>query len=818
MYSSETPVEPATNSGPTEAALNLLRQEWRDGCNGRWMDRIQRTITSLESHAPATQTVDVIREINQELDSYKSLDSVGRREALKTAAERLKAIAPQLRAEHRPHGPIGLNPAALRASRGPRSQQRTVARRPDDAVTTLPSVGPSIAARLAQLGISTINDLLRHTPRSYIDFSDPQPIGQAGRLMSESPITIAGKVTEIKTVPGQRSRRIEVRIADGTGWAKLTWFNPYIARQMKIGDEIVVHGQIDPFRGTLSFTGPEWEQRDSDVLSRTRLIPVYPLTQGIGQKQMRRMTRSAIDQTRDTLTDPVPPAVLHDNNLIGLPHAIAQCHFPATREWLADAKRRLSFDEMFFLQVGLAQRKRETAQLVGNDLSAGRSVVQTFINALPFPLTTAQKRAIREVSQDLGRTAVMQRLVQGDVGSGKTVVAAAAALQAIEAGFQVAVMAPTEILARQLDTTLTQLLTQIDGVSVAIQLLTGSTRKRDRREILERLAGGEINILVGTHALIQEGVVFDRLGLTIVDEQHRFGVRQRGELPSKASVGPAHILTMSATPIPRSLNMVLLGDIDVSVIDEMPPGREPIATHRFVGEQRERAYSLVRREVAASRQVFVICPLVEDSQASEMKSVVTETERLQREVFPDLRVGMLHGRMSGVEKGRIMTSFKAHEFDILVATSVIEVGIDVPNATIMMVEGADRFGLAQLHQFRGRVGRGSGQSYCLLLADDATPMGEERLRMMESTTDGFVLAEADLRMRGAGDFLGTRQSGLPELTLLRTGFDTRTLDQARKAAASLVDLDPELVRAENLALKRQISLFWSSSAPSMAGA
>jgi ATP-dependent DNA helicase RecG len=379
-------------------------------------------------------------------------------------------------------------------------------------------------------------------------------------------------------------------------------------------------------------------------------------------------------------------------------------------------------------------------------------------------------------------------------------------------------MAPTEILAAQLHDTLGRLYSGLGETAPHVELLTGSTKKRERTQLLDSLASGEVDILVGTHAVIQAGVLFDRLGLTIIDEQHRFGVRQRGELPSKANVGPAHVLTMSATPIPRSLNLVLLGDIDVSVIDEMPPGREPVATRRYFGDERAAAYELLRDEVKVGRQAFVICPLVEDSELSEMRSAVAERERLQRDVFPEFTLGLLHGRMSGAEKDRVMSAFKSGEFEILVATSVIEVGIDVPNATVMMIEGAERFGLAQLHQFRGRVGRGGGASWCLLLADDSSPMAEERLKMMESTSDGFVLAEADLRMRGPGDFLGTRQSGLPELTMLRSSFDSRILEQARSAAMELLDQDPELLRAEHLPLRNKVLSVWSTAQTELAGA
>jgi ATP-dependent DNA helicase RecG len=810
--------QPDTDQSPVEQALDLMRSEWRNGATGRYIGRVQAAITRLETLAPAQQTVDALRSIGRELQTYQSSTTDARRDQLKRTADRLKAIAPQLRQNEPPFGPIGKSPLALRTPKRAR-RSAPIIRRPDEPVTELAGVGSAVANRLAQLKILTIEDLLRHTPRHHIDFSRPQPIGQVGRMFGDdNNVTLAGRITELTTIPGKQRNRVEARITDGTGWARITWFNPYVARQLSVGDEIVIHGAIDPFRGGLALTGPEWEKRDSPALARSRLIPVYALTQGLGQKQLRRWTRQALDETKHTLADPIPAPLRTEFELIDLPYALEQRHYPADRTLLAEAMRRLAFDDLFFLQIGLIQRKRANEILRGNSLAAGTGSIAGFVAGLPFELTNAQRKALRDVSRDLSGARVMQRLVQGDVGSGKTVVAAAAALQATRSGFQTAVMAPTEILAQQLGSTFASLYEGLGKDAPRIELLTGSTRARARREMLAQLVAGEIDVLVGTHAVIQEGVVFDRLGLTIVDEQHRFGVRQRGELPSRGAVGPAHVLTMSATPIPRSLNLVLLGDVDVSVIDEMPPGREPVITRRYFGEQRAVAYDLLRSEIARGRQAFIICPLVEESEQSEMRSAVAEAERLQRDVFPELRIGLLHGRMAGAEKNRIMAKFKDREIDILVATSVIEVGIDVPNATVMMVEGADRFGLAQLHQFRGRVGRGGGTSYCLLLADDTSPMGEERLQMMEATTDGFVLAEADLRMRGPGDFLGTRQSGLPELSMLRAGFDSRLLDQARRAAINILDSDPDISRAEHLVLRNRVQQFWASAVSDLAGA
>jgi ATP-dependent DNA helicase RecG len=549
-------------------------------------------------------------------------------------------------------------------------------------------------------------------------------------------------------------------------------------------------------------------------LSTGRLTPVYPLTQGLAQKTMRSLTRAALNATKTTVDDFLPPSVRESQRLVPLQVAYEGLHYPADHSDLARAQTRLAFDDLLLLQLGLVRRKRERHGTDGIALNVDRALLDRFVASLPFALTSAQGKALDEILGDLALARPMARLLQGDVGSGKTVVAAAAALVATAEGYQSAAMAPTEILAEQHFHSFRGLYASLaDSDRPHVALLTGSTRASERREISAALAAGEIDVLVGTHAIIQDGVELPRLGLAIVDEQHRFGVRQRGALPARGAGPQPHQLAMTATPIPRTLNMVLNGDLDVSVIGELPPGRIPIETRRYVGFDRREAYDLVRAEVRKGHQVFVICPLVEESEATEAKAAIAEAQRLKSEVFPDLEIAVLHGRMSGREKDRIMTAFRDHEADILVSTSVIEVGIDVPNATVMLVEGADRFGLAQLHQFRGRVGRGGSRSYCLLLADDTTPEAEERLQMMVETNDGFALAEKDLELRGPGDFIGTRQSGLPEMTWLDGSFDTRLLDLARQTAESLLDDDPDLRRPEHLALRTQLAIFWQKASP-----
>jgi ATP-dependent DNA helicase RecG len=496
--------------------------------------------------------------------------------------------------------------------------------------------------------------------------------------------------------------------------------------------------------------------------------------------------------------------------------AYEEVHYPQSEQNLRQAMKRLAFDDLLLLQLGMVQIKQKREQTEGIPFAVEQALLDQFLASLPFQLTSSQRRALDEVTADLALDKPMVRLLQGDVGSGKTVVAAAAALCAIGSGCQVAVLAPTEILAEQHYESFHELFASVESSPrPEVALLTGSSGKRARTSILAGLESGEVDVLIGTHALIQKGVDFRRLGLVVVDEQHRFGVRQRSHLPTMVNGPRPHTLSMTATPIPRTLNMVLNGDTEVSVIDELPPGRIPIETRRYTPDERSSAYDLVREEIAAGRQAFVICPLVDESEATDAKAATTEAERLQTFVFPDLRVQVLHGRMSGKEKDRIMSGFRDRDYDILVSTSVIEVGIDIPNATIMMIEGANRFGLAQLHQFRGRVGRSQYQSFCLLIADESSPDAEQRLAMMVESNDGFALAQKDLELRGPGDFIGTRQSGLPDMPAVVGAFDTRILDAARRSAETLLRRDPELDAEENRALRRRLQEFWLTAAPDL---
>ncbi|RME51816.1 MAG: ATP-dependent DNA helicase RecG, partial [Caldilineae bacterium] len=498
------------------------------------------------------------------------------------------------------------------------------------------------------------------------------------------------------------------------------------------------------------------------------------------------------------------------HHFLPLDEATRQIHFPDSWESLEAARRRLAFDELLLIQLGVFKQRQLWKSRQGTPVQVNRQVVDDFIHALPFPLTNAQRRVLDEILADLSAASPMSRLLQGDVGSGKTVVALAAMVAVIADGGQAAILAPTEILAEQHYHSMRALLEKAGYTGkIAIRLLTGSTRATERQKILDGLADGRVHLLVGTHAIIQRDVSMHNLRLAVVDEQHRFGVEQRGLLRQKGT--NPHMLVMSATPIPRTLALTLYGDLDLSIIDEMPPGRQEVKTRWLGPQERERAYAFLRAQIEKGRQAFIICPLVEESDKIEAKSAIEEHQRLQTKIFPDLKLGLLHGRMSGKEKEAVMADFRDGKTHILVSTAVVEVGIDIPNASVILIEGANRFGLAQLHQFRGRVGRGQHQSYCLLLSDNTTDEARARLEVMERTSNGFELAEEDLKLRGPGDFFGTRQSGLPSLKLVKLS-DTRLLEEARQVARTLFEDDPDLSKPEHKLLARSLHTFWAKIA------
>ncbi|MCB0069203.1 MAG: ATP-dependent DNA helicase RecG, partial [Caldilineaceae bacterium] len=604
--------------------------------------------------------------------------------------------------------------------------------------------------------IEKVEDLLWHLPARYDDFSQMRTIDS---LRPGEQVTIIANLWDVRERKiGMNRAMVQGILGDSTGTLHATWWNKWIINKLRPGSTLRFSGKVGLYMGQKTLDNPAFEDLDEERVATGRMSPVYPLTEGINNNRLRTLIFDALDAYAPLVDDPLPASVRDESELPDLPTALKQVHFPDSQAEMEVARRRLAFEELFYIQLGVQQRRATLRAEVAQPLPLSDEALEQFLATLPFALTGAQQRVIGEMGLDLGRDVPMTRLVQGDVGSGKTAVAAAAMWAAVGNGTQAAMLAPTQILAEQHHRGVSRLLGQLtrpDGTPVNVALLTGRVTGEAREQVIAGLADGSVDVVVGTTALIQDGVEFANLGLAIVDEQHRFGVEQRGALRTRATTQP-HLLVMSATPIPRSLALTVFGDLDVSRIDEMPPGRTPIKTKRFTPAERERLYSFIRREVEAGRQAYVIYPLVEESDKLDVGAAVDEHKRLQETVFPDLNVGLLHGRMTGSEKDQVMRDFAEGRYNILVSTTVIEVGIDVPNATVMVVEDAERFGLAQLHQLRGRVGRGEHASYCALISRAETPDVRERLEILAETNDGFVLAEKDLELRGPGDFFGTR--------------------------------------------------------------
>ena len=702
--------------------------------------------------------------------------------------------------------PQPTNVARARVRRQQKAAQNN--RSPHDlqaAPTLLNGVGPTTAEQLARLNINRIVDLLWHLPQRHEDYSQLRTINQ---LEPGEQVTIVANLWEVKSRKVSMSREmIQGILADGTGTLHATWWNKFVRNQLKPNSTMRFSGKVGLYMGQKTLDNPAFEDVDADMVATGRLAPVYGLTEGLSQKRLRELVRQALDEFVYFMTDPLPTNVRESLALPDLVTALQNIHFPEDQEALTAAYKRLAFEEFFYIQLGVLQRRRELHKTSAPPIASNDAWLADFTSRLPFQLTDAQWRVLGEVLADLRRSVPMTRLVQGDVGSGKTAVAAGAMWIAAANGLQSAMLAPTQILAEQHHRGISALLggmSRPDGKVLEIALLTGRVTGAERERILGGLRDGSIDIVVGTTALIQEQVGFNNLGFAVVDEQHRFGVEQRGALRSKNSQQP-HLLVMSATPIPRSLAMTVYGDLDVSAIDQMPPGRMEVKTKLFRPRERERLYGFLRREVEAGRQIFIVYPLVEESEKLDVGAAVDEHARLSAEIFPDLRLGLLHGRMSGAEKDDVMRAFAGGDYQVLVSTSVIEVGIDIPNASLIIVEDADRFGLAQLHQFRGRVGRGQHQSYCALVSKADGPDAEARLHALEATNNGFELAEKDLELRGPGEFLGTKQSGLPELRVAHLS-DVATLALAREAAQKLFGVDPDL--REHSPLQKQVWRFW----------
>jgi ATP-dependent DNA helicase RecG len=675
----------------------------------------------------------------------------------------------------------------------------------------LKGVGPQRAKLLANLGLHSVEDALYYLPARHEDRSQLTPLGS---LKPNDVTTVSGTIRAVSPPPRGRPRvPLSVLLSDGTGFLTCVWFGQaYLERVFQRGQRLIVHGKAQRYRsGPLQMQVKDFEigedeaagDPSDETLHTGRLVPVYGLTRGLTARPMRRLVKRLVDGYVDGLEDPLPDGLLTRHRLEPLSLALRAGHFPKTEADYAAARRRLVYDEFLLLQLGLAIRRHRQGRRPGLRMNPPGALARRLLASLPFALTPAQERVWREIRTDMAEPYPMNRLLQGDVGSGKTVVAALAILTAVESGYQAALMAPTEILAEQHLMTLAQLL---EPLAVEVALLTNAVKGKIRQRVLAGVAGGEIACVIGTQALVQEAVRFHRLGVAVVDEQHRFGVHQRATLKRKGE--SPDVLVMTATPIPRTLALTLYGDLEVSVIDQLPPGRKPVVTRARPGSARGKIYRFLREQVSAGRQVYVVCPLVEESETVDLRAATEMAERLQREVFAELRVGLLHGRMSFAEKDRVMRDFKGGAIHILVSTTVIEVGIDVPNASVMLVEHAERFGLSQLHQLRGRVGRGPWKSYCILLSGASSPEAKLRLDAMAGTNDGFKIAEVDLSLRGPGDFFGTRQSGLPEFRVADLLRDAAALEAARRDAATLIREDPHLVAPEHRALRAALLQRW----------
>jgi ATP-dependent DNA helicase RecG len=669
-------------------------------------------------------------------------------------------------------------------------------------VQSIKMVGPHRAATLQKLGIFTVQDLLYHFPRRYEDRTRLTP---ASACVHGEVATVRGTVLAVQNLKPKRSLTItKLAVHDGFGIFYAVWFNqPYIKKNLTPGKIIYITGKVDKSYGTTQIMVEEYEIDDGqDKLSTGRLVPVYPLTEHLNQRLLRFMIKASLDELKNQVREILPEKIISKYNLPALETALPAVHFPNLEKDAVRARKRFIFEELFLFQLTLAVRKRDisNSEKEHRYLSGGKLLDQ-FLKKLPFQLTASQIRVWEEISRDLDSARPMHRLLQGDVGSGKTVISAMALIRAAESGLQGALMAPTEILAEQHYLSMRD---DLSAIGVDIGLLTGGTRKKERERLLERISQGDLKLLVGTHALIQEDVSFQRLGLVVVDEQHRFGVRQRATLGYKGNYPDT--LVMTATPIPRTMALTLYGDLDISIIDELPPGRNPIKTYAVLPGALAKVFTLISEQVYQGRQAYIVCPLVEESEKIDLKAAVDFAAKLASVEFKDFRVGLLHGRMKSNEKEEIMSLFRQGEIKIVVTTTVIEVGMDIPNASVMVVMDADRFGLAQLHQLRGRVGRSGHQSYCILVTNPKTEDGRARIRAMVRTSDGFALAEEDLRLRGPGDFHGTRQSGLPEFKIADLLRDGKALEAAREEAQALVQDDPYFKNNESRTLYEEMKL------------
>lgn len=778
---------------------------------------------ALQPLAPSTslraglslQSKQILVEIKENFKGFDSLSLSEKKERLNTAKVLIEKLYKE---ESRGQGVKGSSETQYNPL-NPRTLEPLNPSFLSNSIQFVKGVGEKRKKLLSKLNIHTVEDALYFTPMRYEDRSQMKKISEirtGGGIETIAGTVLSKGVTKIKW----GKRLFEVAVKDETGLLRGKWFKfneRYMNKRFSIGQRIIMSGEVqfNPYHGGMEIIHPDIEILDSekeDLLHVGRIVPIYHSTEGIYQKTLRSILKEVVDNYADSITDFLPDSIIKDNQLIQLKDAIKNIHFPEKgtsieklNSYSTDYHKRLIFDEFFLLELGLAIRKKEwQEEKKGISFSVDGKLTDRLRSILHFKLTQAQERVINEIKNDLAKPEPMNRLLQGDVGSGKTIVALYTMVIVVENGYQTAIMAPTEILAEQHFLNIHGLTEQLGLKTV---LLTSSVKGKDREEILTKLANGEVNIIVGTHALIQEGVRFKNLGFAIIDEQHRFGVMQRGILKKKGY--SPDILIMTATPIPRTLSMTVYGDLELSVIDEMPPGRRPIKTLLFYESRIKEAYALIDSEVKGGRQAYIVYPLVEESEKMDLKAATEMVEHFRKDVFPHLKIGLLHGRMKSDEKEDIMRKFKNRDIDILVSTTIIEVGVDIPNASVMVVEHAERFGLSQLHQLRGRVGRGEYQSYCILIAYyTLSQEAKMRLNVMRESIDGFYIAEKDLEIRGPGEFLGTRQSGLPELKIANIIRDHKLLETARSEAFKLINIDSSLSLSEHQSLKDSLKKRW----------
>lgn len=662
------------------------------------------------------------------------------------------------------------------------------------------SIGEQRVKKLYHLEIYTVKDLIEYFPRDYDDRSNVKKIKDL--ILNEENTFQAKIASTAENIRIQSRILTRVKVKDETGAVYLVWYNqPYMKTTLKENEEYIFTGKLQKRYGRLEIASPEFEKiSDRELLSNGRIIPVYASTAGLSQKILRSLIKDTLDKTGNQLNDFIPLWVRKQYQLCERNFAIQNIHFPKDKESFFIARRRLVFEELFLLQASLLKIKNAFCSKKTGICLRYQPECDIFLHQLPFELTNAQKKVFEEIKKDIGSGKIMNRLVQGDVGSGKTAVAMLTAFLTIKNGYQAALMVPTEVLANQHYQSFQK---AFEKFGIQTVLLSGSLTKKEKTQVLENICLGKAQMVIGTHAMIQKTVVFQNLALVITDEQHRFGVKQRGALSDKGN--NPHILIMTATPIPRTLALILYGDLDISIIDELPPGRQKIDTLAVTSSYHERIYRFIKKEIAEGRQVYIVCPMVEENEKMELEAVTSYTEKVKETVFQNYSVECLYGKMKPKEKQEIMEKFSKQEIQILVSTTVIEVGVNVPNATIMLIENAERFGLAQLHQLRGRVGRGAQQSYCILVCDSKNEVARERMNVMKKSSDGFVISEMDLKLRGPGDFFGTKQHGLPELKIANLYKDVQILKEAQQAAEKLNLIDADLEKEEHYLLKKEMN-------------